>query len=278
MFPKYNMSFKELTADQAEMLKDYYYGKKMFYGRDRLYQAIKDEPNHPSIRQTADWLSKQELYQIHYKPKKSHTIRSISVKHPRTYYQADLIDMGKNMVDKKGKRYIFTIIDLFSKKGYAKAMKVKSGPMILATFKRLFPKLNSSWAAKFHTDNGTEFTNAAFKEYLVKKKLRHYTGIPGRPQSQSVIERFNGTLKDLIMKDYSVEKKINWPKKLKLFLDNYNSAYHSTIKMSPNEAELKENIGKIKIYLERRSAKTQPKNGGTKLRVGERVRLRLYKD
>ena len=132
-------------------------------------------------------------------------------------------------------------------------------------------------AAKIHTDNGGEFINKDIKKLYKRHKLRHVTGIAGRPQSQSVIERFNGTLKDSIMKDYTATGVIDWSKKLQIYIDNYNNSYHSTIKMTPNEAVNRKYRLQIIERLKRRAALTQPSNNGVKLRVGERVRRRIYK-
>ena len=156
-----------------------------------------------------------------------------------------------------------TIIDVFSKKGFALALKNKTSISVIYAFKKLFPKLKAQVWAKFHTDkfylfsrfysysqqlllsptpaspishsyfllplssiiltskttdNGGEFINKDVKELYKAYKFKHLTGIAGRPQSQSVIERWNGTLKDTIMKDYTASDTKDWSSKLQTML------------------------------------------------------------
>ena len=101
----------KLTSEQEQQLNDIYYYKKKFSGRDKLYDLIKDNDDHPIKAQVAEWLSEQEIWQLHYKPQKSSSIAPVIQSKPNIYYQADLIDMGKYAAHNK--RYIFTMIDAF---------------------------------------------------------------------------------------------------------------------------------------------------------------------
>ena len=49
---------EELTIDQLSLLKDLYYNKKLFFGREKLYKYLKDNHENAMIsrRQLDKWL------------------------------------------------------------------------------------------------------------------------------------------------------------------------------------------------------------------------------
>lgn len=265
---------KELNSYQKKLLEDVYYGQKNYVGRDKLYSLIKKYEGHPGQLQVAAWLADQEVNQVHMKPKKSSAIGPILPKKPNVWYQADLIDMGENAAFNK--RYIFTLIDSFTKQAFARALKTKKEATILKAFDSLMEQLKKEGKRirVLQTDNGSEFIDNEFQRYLEENGIRHVTGIAGRPQGQGIIERFNGVLKNYIMKDITATGKNNWPKNLQQYLDNYNNTYHSIIKTTPNQAEekFKEVKNNIEKYAVRHKLVTT-KN----LKVGDRVRVKIFK-
>ena len=60
-----------LTIDQLSLLKDVYYNKKLFFGRDKLYKYLRDNHEDASIsrRQLDKWLKSQATHMIHQRSK-----------------------------------------------------------------------------------------------------------------------------------------------------------------------------------------------------------------
>ena len=71
-----------------------------------------------------------ESYQLHKKIIRAKTVNPIIPKTPLSYFQIDLIDMIKYNWQNKGNKWILTILDLFTKKAYAVALKNKEGNTI----------------------------------------------------------------------------------------------------------------------------------------------------
>lgn len=265
---------KELNSYQLKLLEDIYYNQKNYVGRDKLFSLVKKFEGHPSQQQVAAWLADQEVNQVHIKPKKSSAIGPILPRKPNIYYQADLVDMGENAA--YNKRYIFTLIDIFTKQAFARAMKTKKEATVLKAFESLYNELikNNKRIRILATDNGSEFIDHNFKRFLKEHEIKHITGITGRPEGQGIVERFNGVLKGYIMKDITATGKNNWPQNLQTYLDNYNNTYHSIIKTTPNEAaekyqEVEKNIRNNAI----RHKLVRTKN----LEKGDRVRKKIFK-
>ena len=59
-----------LSKYQLEILNTEFYTNLQFFGRDKLYNIMKEKyPEHPSRRQIAEWLSNQEVNQLYHKSK-----------------------------------------------------------------------------------------------------------------------------------------------------------------------------------------------------------------
>ena len=109
--------------------------------------------------------------------------------------------------------------------------------------------------------------------------------MPGKPQSNGSIERFNGTLKGLIRKALTYEQSDDWVKMLPKLVENYNNSKHSTTRKTPNEIEklhaVTKKTAKIRKELDTVSSNIKKrvtnKNevDGAKFYAGDRVRIKL---
>ena len=86
------------------------------------------------------------------------------------------------------------------------------------------------------TDHGTEFVGREFEDMLVDLGIRHYTLNPHQPEQNSIVERFNGTLKRSLWQQMHAKRTRRWVHQLPVLTSNYNNLYHRSIWMSPNEA------------------------------------------
>jgi hypothetical protein len=261
---------RPLTKDQTLLLKKKYYKEKNFFGRDKLFNLIKHEPGHPTKEQVGEWLKTQQIHQLHLKQKRSNTLKPIVLKKPGSLFEIDVIDMGKD-ADKKN-RYILTMVDVFSRFAYAQVMKEKSEQAILNAFKTMLETIPS--ITRLQSDNGGEFINDGFKEFCHSKNIKQVFTVPGKPQSNGIIERFNGTLKSLIQKEISATLNHKWSSKLQILVDNYNNSYHDTIKMTPIEAKI--NTKSALSNVEKRAQKHTGRRYED-IKVGDKVRVKIFK-
>ena len=262
-----------LTKEQEEMLSDLYYDKRFLFGRDKLFAAVKYRPNHPTQRQVNEWLKKQKVHQLHRRQFRSNTIKPVVAKTPNSVYQMDIADMGVN--EYNGYRYILAIIDVYSRQVFAEVLKKKSELAVVRATSKLIREIN-----RFHkkvkviqTDNGGEFINPAMGNLLKKHKIHHITTIPGKPMSNGIIERFNQTLKGVIKRDLTARDTKDWVTPFQQYINNYNTAIHATIEMTPDEAD-EEPAAKVAVM---RKIKDNPINEKDDIDVGDSVRLKKFK-
>ena len=82
------------------------------------------------------------------------------------------------------------------------------------------------------------------------QKIRYNSGLRYRATSQSVVESFNGTMRNMIRRyiNDTEQGSKDWFKHLQQFCANYNSNKHSGLKICPNKAnnynvqEYKDNV------------------------------------
>lgn len=263
-----------LTTNQENLLKKLYYEDKNFFGRQKLFELVKNLENHPTQRQVQDWLHKQETYQLHYLPKKTTSVKAIVSKKPNLYYQIDLVDMGNDAF--KQYRYIMTVIDVFTKQLYAVPMRKKAVKSIINAFNKIYQKIKDDGKEIkiIQHDEGSEFISDEFKNLMQQLGIKQLIGISGRPQSQGIIERYNGILKGLIMKDKTATGHKDWPDSLQTYVNNINNSYQRTIKTIPNIAS--ENSKEVYENLRKQAIKHAPQINKN-LEINDKVRVKIFK-
>ena len=200
------------TLEHLSILNKEFYENLNFFGRDKLFNLLRDkygEDKSPSRRQIADWLKQQEVNQIYTPSKgKAKTIKS-SMTTPNKILGMDLVNMEKFQV--KGYKYLLNAIDMSSRFIYSVALKNKTEKEVSDGFKKIY---NKSKIKAIRSDNGSEFINKKFKEYLEKNGIKQILGEAGKPQSNGMIERANGSIKELIQKSIEMNEKNDWAKNL----------------------------------------------------------------
>jgi molecular chaperone GrpE (heat shock protein) len=180
------------------------------------------------------------------------------------------MDFQKLSKHNKNFKYLLNVIDTFSKFAYGIPLKTKSSQEITAAFEKLFLNIKPR---KLWTDQGTEFTNNQFKKFLVDNNIELYHVYN---EGKAVIaERFNRTLGEMIAKHLTSNNTKNYVSVLQKLIDEYNNKYHTSIKMSPVEAQKSENVSTVfrNFYGDKELVSDEK----PKFKVGDRVRIYRWK-
>ena len=109
---------------------------------------------------------------------------------------ADLADMQSLSKTNKGIKYLLCAVDLFSKCAWVVPLKDKRGITIVNAFQKIISKGRKP--NKIWVDQGSEFYNKSFKDFLKINKIEMYSTYN---EGKSVVaERFIRTLKNKIFK------------------------------------------------------------------------------
>jgi hypothetical protein len=256
-----------ITSNQLDILNNEFYENKNLFGRDKLYQILKYkyDDKAPSRRQVAEWLAKQEINQIFRPSKGKAKDIKTNITTPNTILAIDLMNMEKFQV--RDYKYLLNGIDMSSRYFYSVALKNKTDKEVLQGFKKIIKK--SKFKA-IRSDNGSEFINKIFVDFLDKNNIKQILSEPAKPQSNGMIERANATIKEVIQKSLEINENYDWVLNLQKLVENINNSQHRITGFTPNtiknavlendeellnkaqENELKTkngNISKLKFYV-----------------------------
>ena len=97
-------------------------------------------------------------------------------------------------------KYIFTIIDHFSKFSKSYLLKDKKKENILENLKLFFEFYGIP--EEFGSDNGREFINSSITSFLLKNNVKHIKGLPYNPRNQGAVERIHITIRNALFSLY----------------------------------------------------------------------------
>ena len=191
--------------------------------------------------------------------------QKVIVNHINEIHSTDLVDMTQYSKINRGYKYIFTNIDVFSKIAYAFPLKSKKIQDIKPCFEKIFLKNRPKY---FWSDKEPAFLSKEMQKFFKDNNVKIYH--TNSHLKAVVIERFNRSLRELMMKEFVKNNNSIWHNILPKLIKIYNNRYHSTIKMKPvevnknNEKHIKENI-----YAYDKTTKIP------RFRIGDLVRISL---
>ncbi|CAK1553068.1 unnamed protein product [Leptosia nina] len=124
-----------------------------------------------------------------------------------------------------------TIVDVFSK--YAQAYHIRDGTAISTLQALLKFCTHHGLPLTIVSDNGTEFTNQLFSEFVALHKINHHRTLPHSPNDNGIVERFHSTLLEhlrILKLSHKNQDVINL---IPYGILAYNSSIHSFTKCRP---------------------------------------------
>ena len=185
-------------------------------------------------------LTKKFIDEIYSKPpKKNYPTNKIIYNHIDEIWSIDLADMiDYKTSNNKGYRYIFIIIDNFSKYLWAIRLKNKYSKTITDEFSNILTT-SKRRPLKIESDRGAEFYNSIFQNFLRSKSIQHYSRFTDK--GPSIAERVIRTIRNLLKKPVFERGNADWLSELPSVVKQYNNTMHSSTKMTPNQASKKSN-------------------------------------
>ena len=129
-------------------------------------------------------------------PKKNYPTNKTMIKSVDDTWSSDLLDMNEyGLKNNKGYRYILVVIDIFSKFGWTIPLKNKFSQTITEAFSEIIKSSNRK-PNLLETDDGMEYVNKIFKEFLNNNKIKRYSRYTDK--GAVFAERFNTTIRNLL--------------------------------------------------------------------------------
>lgn len=218
--------------------KTYYDPEHGLFSASKLYQKLKSKGI--SLSEIKNFISKQEVYQLHKPVSKPSIYFPVVSLYPNELWQIDIIDFSNISTTNSNFKYVLLCIDVFTRKVYCEAIKSKSIGNIIEAMSTI---LNIESPHKIQCDLGSEFVAGQFKKLMKDNDIEIQFIDPQDSHKLGVINRMCRTLRSMINRYLTMYKTTKYINVLQKLIDNYNNTYHTTIKCTPNEAyKNKENI------------------------------------
>ena len=222
--------------------------KKTYYDPETGYSGVQDlmRKTGKRKREVEEFLQKQETYTLHKPAVRKFQTRRVYVDGIDHQFQADLVDMRALRTKNKYHNYILNVIDCFSKYAWSIPVKKKTGVEITNAFTKLFRESNRI-PLRLNCDKGLEFINKNTQALFKKLGIQFFAS--ENTTKAQIVERLNRTLKDRMYKYFTANKTQKWLWVLPQIVKNYNTSYHRSIKMTPEEASLAKNENSVRENL-----------------------------
>ena len=172
-------------------------------------------------------------------PNKNYPTNKIIYNHIDEIWSIDLADfLDYKTSNNKGFRYIFIVIDNFSKYLWAIPLKNKYSQTITNEFSNIITTSKRK-PLKLESDRGTEFYNSIFQNFLKSKNIQHYSRYTDK--GPSIAERVIRTIRNLLKKPVFEKGNAIWISELPSVVKKYNNTIHHSTKMKPIDASKKSN-------------------------------------
>ena len=204
-------------------------------------------------KKIAKVLSKSDTYTTFREFKKPSKTPPIRTHGPNYLWEADLMffthpDFASS---NEGFLYILAFIDTFTKSAGIMKLRTKDTKIVTEMMKN---KFDSGDKPKYlRVDAGGEFLSHTFTQMCAKHNVKVY--IAQEPIKCAFIERFNRTFKRILVQLMEHHNSVRWVDFIKPAISIYQSRKHSSIGMSPDEAEDEENHAAIYEKLLRKYTK-----------------------
>ena len=223
-----------------------------------------------SRKQIEKILKKSYSYSKHKETKKP-TTNPYFVYSKHQQFQIDLIEVISLSKYNRGVKYLLTCIDVFTKKAFVRACMTKRSDEILNAFKSILDEAGE-YPKTILSDKGAEIKNRKFAKFCKDNGIKQI--FPENEVHAAVVERFNKTLQIIMYKYMTQNETLTYIDNLQHFVESYNSRYHRSIKMSPDEGEKRENHPKIFMEVDEKIRKIRSKRQTPKFAVGDFVRIK----
>ena len=169
--------------------------------------------------------------------------KKIVINHIDEIHSCDLVDMIKYSRVNRGYKYIFTNIDIFSKYAWSFPIKSKKIQDIKPCFEKIFKQRKPKY---IWSDQESSFFSKEMLKFFEDNNVKIYHTYSNL--KAVVIERFNRSLRELMMKEFVKNNNTVYYNILPELIKKYNNRYHNTIKMKPidvnksNEKHIKNTV------------------------------------
>ena len=190
-------------------------------------------------------------------------------------WQIDIYDVSRFETSNKKFKYMFAVVDVFTRFAYIIPMKNKD---IDSTSKALEEILsyNKNKPYLIMSDNDSSFLGSEFQKVLVKYDIHHDPNAVGDHNSLGIIDNFAKRIKRILTAYFLQSKKKNWIDVIQKIVATYNVSPHSSLGgFTPTEIMNNDDAGLNQFIVDMNFYKSRQNTTSSDLIIGDSVRIKI---
>ena len=257
-------------------MKKEYYDTSNGFSETKIYEKLK--PSFPTLthKLLKAFITQQLSNQLFVKKKSTSDYNLVIPKVPFSRCQMDLLDLSSEVVNRNhGMKWLFVLIDSYTKLAFVRPMKTKAVEPCLNAFKEINDEIWDDYHELIlivDCDNEKSFTSGEFTRYCEKNDIKLHFSRKDDSRSKAFVERFNRTLREKINKTKIALNTNNWTDHIQSLVKAYNKTRHSATGRKPVDAVIENSL------LEHKIDRNQSRTSRVKMRIGDEVRVLLHRE
>ena len=255
-----------------ELIKEVY--EHNFYpGKNRLYKLVKKEDEDITKAEIVAFLDKQLEYQLTKVQNLKGGSGHITALNVDELWQMDTFDLAKYSTNNDNYKYIFAVVDVFSRKAWVVPMKKQDKNKTTEALQEIISSNNNQPPRSVMGDNASVYNSDVFNELLDKYKISLNLNVLNDHRALGIIDNFAKRLKTAFTKYYIRFKTKEWITIMHLVVNNFNDSENMSLNhLTPNQARLPKN----KMIIEQLNlTKEEDNKDESDLLLNDKVRIKL---
>ena len=266
---------------RQKILQELYESPDTPYGINKLQRIVAAKYIGVTQKHLREFLHSHEQWQLRYPTRKGAKDKSYLLASKPGFLELDYTFRDSESRGLNNNRnYILTCIDRFSRHAWVIARQDKTAKGTTAAFERVakdFKKKTGKYPHTVFHDNGKEFDNKVFREFLHRGDVRIRQLMTEAYRPAVVVERFNRTLRDSIDTYLHMYKSQRYIDYIPRFTKSYNTNVHRSTGQAPLDLLTDKTLWAAAVKRQKAAGEKRVRKSAATLTVGDRVRLSLRK-